>query len=253
MAVLKLPLFLLRITQLYHGIFSASGFKGDKFWNTFVEIACVVFYMAQLLEEILETKNGYIEHREWRAWKIKQAKTDLKFVLPKAVEEKDYLEGVVTEVEGSTSPYLADYWNIYDWVNMTLFGIALILYFVDKFGDNVSSKDWALGTYKSILWAFVLTLAWFKMFKYVRVFEALGPFVVIITNSIGDIAKMTFVYFVLYIPMVCVFFQFWGKSGIDQYSDILSTMFTVFRMIVVDDYGYDSMIKVSKICFIFFI
>ena len=95
--------------------------------------------------------------------------------------------------------------------------------------------------------ACTILLSWFKVFKYLRVFKSMGPFVVIITHSIGDIAKIAIVYVLLYIPMVCIFYQFYGDRGLPGYETVSDTMFTVFRMIVVDDYGYSSLIQTADI------
>jgi len=70
-----------------------------------------------------------------------------------------------------------------------------------------------------------------------------GSVEVPVSGHIRDIIKIAFVYFVLYIPASCVFFQFWGKSGIKAYNDIPSVFFTVFRMIVVDDYAYEDILN----------
>eukprot|EP00116_Pleurobrachia_bachei_P009297 sb/3469559/ len=93
--------------------------------------------------------------------------------------------------------------------------------------------------------ACTILLSWFKVFKYLRVFKSMGPFVVIITHSIGDIAKIAIVYTLLYIPMVCIFYQFYGGRGLSGYETVSDTMFTVFRMIVVDEYSYSSLISTS--------
>lgn len=143
--------------------------------------------------------------------------------------------------------YWSDLWNIYDWCSLSLMGLTALVYVISRIAEinewDVLNQNMVLT--KSRMLSVSLVISWFKMFKYVRVFKSLGPFVVIITNSLGDCLKIAFVYFVLYVPMVCVFHQFYGNSRIPAFGDVPTTMFTVFRMIVVDDYSYQELLRVG--------
>ena len=143
---------------------------------------------------------------------MQQIDGDLTFVLPENHEEKVYLEDMKEEVSNTRSQYWSDFWNIYDWFFLVFLGITFIMYIIDRF-SIYESQQWKLGLWKSYFLTVALTVAWIKMFKYMKVFESMGPFVVIMSNTFGDIVKIAFVYFVLYIPASCVFYQFYGKAS----------------------------------------
>ena len=216
-------------------------------FHMFIEMASLSFYVIQVYDEVVEARIGHKKHIRWQEWKKRHATQDLKYVIPKNQNERSFLEGSIEEIEGTPSFYFADYWNIYDCCSLSLMGVTVLLYFscrlTESFGYTAFNDYVDLN--KSRLLSLSLTLSWFKLFKYVRVFGSIGPFVVIITNSLGDCLKIAFVYFVLYIPMVCVFHQFYGMSNVMAYNDVPTSMFTVFRMIVVDDYSYNQLIAVS--------
>ena len=216
-------------------------------FHLFIEMASLSFYGIQVYDELIEARIGLKKHRRWQEWKKKNAMADLQYVTARNQNERSFLEGMIEDIDGTTSLYFADYWNIYDCCSLTLMGITLLVYFscrlTEVFGYTAYNEYVDLN--KSRLLSLSLTLSWFKLFKYVRVFGSIGPFVVIITNSLGDCLKIAFVYFVLYIPMVCVFHQFYGMSNVITFSDVPTSMFTVFRMIVVDEYGYKQLIDVS--------
>ena len=156
----------------------------------------------------MESYNGFQEHEEWKDWKLSQIRNDLQFCTTN--DEREYLYDMEDEIKNTQSPYLSDFWNIYDWVFLVTSAVTFLLYLIDEF-SSLSSQEWPLGFYKSVLLAISLITAWIRLFKYVKVYEWMGPFVVIITNTMSDVTKIAFVYFVLYIPASCVFYQFFGK------------------------------------------
>lgn len=210
------------------------------------EATAYILYVGFVIEEINEARLGHIIQQKWKSMRMGQVQSDLKILQPISVLERQYLNNEMQKALGTKSVYFQDAWNIYDWVSYSLQFVGIIVYLYCEIKDpQIDKKDkHLLQSYvpifriRSQLMSLAVLLSWFKVFKYVRVFKSLGPFVVIITHSIGDIAKIAFVYLVLYVPMVCVFYQFYGNRGITGYETVEDVMFTVFRMIVVDDYNY---------------
>ena len=188
-----------------------DGDSGATFgYNDAIAIISLLLYIVLIAEEVVETWEGYKEHRDWRNWKLHQIRGDLKFVLPENVEEKIYLEDMEEEVINQKSPYWSDFWNVYDWAFLVLLFFTYILFWIDRLSGKDSS-EWKLALWKSMFLTVSLVFAWIKLFKYLKVFESMGPFVVIISNTFGDVLKIMFVFFILYIPASCVFFQFFGQ------------------------------------------
>ena len=194
------------------GILTADTDKADTIGvDDVIAIISLLLYIVLIAEEVVETWEGYKGHRDWRNWKLHQIRGDLKFVLPENVEEKMYLEDMEEEVINQKSPYWSDFWNVYDWAFLILLFFTYVLFWIDRLAQK--EQGWTLGLWKSMFLTVSLVFAWIKLFKYLKVFESMGPFVVIISNTFGDVLKIMFVYFILYIPASCVFFQFFGKSN----------------------------------------
>ena len=173
-----------------------------------IAVIAVILFFVQAGEEVVEAWEGYKAHRDWRSWKMQQIRGDLRFVLPENVEEKLYLEDMEEEVRKTKSPYWSDFWNVYDWCFLLLLLSTYLMYWIDRFSEPDEHRT--LATWKSMFLTVTLIAAWIKLFKYLKVFETMGPFVVIISNTFGDVLKIAFVYFILYIPASCVFYQFFG-------------------------------------------
>ena len=194
------------------GILTADTDKADTIGvDDVIAIISLLLYIVLIAEEVVETWEGYKGHRDWRNWKLHQIRGDLKFVLPENVEEKMYLEDMEEEVINQKSPYWSDFWNVYDWAFLILLFFTYVLFWIDRLAQK--EQGWTLGLWKSMFLTVSLVFAWIKLFKYLKVFESMGPFVVIISNTFGDVLKIMFVYFILYIPASCVFFQFFGKCN----------------------------------------
>ena len=192
---------------------SDTGQKTEFGVDDAIAIISLLLYIVLIAEEVVETWEGYKAHRDWRNWKLHQIRGDLKFVLPENVEEKIYLEDMEEEVMNCKSPYWSDFWNVYDWAFLVLLFFTYVLFWIDRLAGQ--NQQWTeLGLWKSMFLTVSLVFAWIKLFKYLKVFESMGPFVVIISNTFGDVLKIMFVYFILYIPASCVFFQFFGKFNI---------------------------------------
>ena len=218
------------------------------------ETVAYIFYIGFVLDEIGEARSGQQQQKKWKNMRIGQVESDLKVVRPLSEMDQAFLNSEMMKAVKQKSQYFGDYWNVFDWIVYSLQFVGIVIYLYcevavegpeeDRLNQSKEEQSAIelMFRRRSQLMATAILLSWFKVFKYLRVFKSMGPFVVIITHSFGDIGKISLVYVILYIPMVCIFYQFYGNQNIPGYQSVDDVMFTVFRMIVVDDYNYNSLI-----------
>lgn len=162
-------------------------------------------------------------------------------------EERDYLLNQAKSIRDSSSSYSKDPWNWFDWLSYVMMLGTSICVLICLYATGLSEKhkhgyiSFALWT--SRMMCLTIIIIWLKLFKYVRVYSFLGPFVVILANTLRDIIKIAFVFVVFFVPTVAVFYHFYFNPEGDSFKGLRETVFTVFRMLLVDDYGYDGDMK----------
>ena len=179
------------------------------------ETVAYIFYIYFVLEEIREARCGHLQQRRWKNMRIGQIQSDLKIIRPLSEMDKQFLNSEMERTDKAKSQYLKDSWNYFDWTVyiLQLVGIGFYLYCeiaclkMDFNNEEERKSYFKTFRIRSQLMAIAILLSWFKVFKYLRVFKSMGPFVVIITHSFGDVGKIAIVYMLLYIPMVCIFYQ----------------------------------------------
>ncbi|KAL5255648.1 hypothetical protein ACHWQZ_G011029 [Mnemiopsis leidyi] len=205
----------------------------------------VALFLYLLGEEFMDLYQSEKAHSRYKEWRSKQIEKDLQYVPDKLTEEKEYLRKQAEIVRNSSSRYAQDPWNWYDWLTYISMFITSICVLTCLYGESLKRdgldayRVFALWT--SRLMCITIVLIWFKLFKYVRVYSFLGPFVVILVNTIHDIMKICFVFVVFFVPTVAVYYQFYYNAGGTFFGGVRQTLFTVFRMLLVDDYGYEEM------------
>ena len=103
---------------------------------------------------------------------------------------------------------------------------------------GVCISDW----YNRIFTITIIIL-WIRLYNYMRPFKSFGPFIVILTKVIGDIGRFTTIYIVVFIPFCLAFWIMFGGEGIDNMDTFDRLVFTIFRMILVDEYAMDAMLE----------
>ncbi|XP_063695249.1 transient receptor potential cation channel subfamily V member 5-like isoform X2 [Bolinopsis microptera] len=205
----------------------------------------VILFLYLLIEEFRDVYQSETTHSRYKEWRSKQIERDLQYVPDKLTEEKEYLQNQAEIVRSSISRYRQDPWNWFDWLGYVSMLITSVCVLTCLYGESLktghleSYKQFALWT--SRFMCITIVLIWFKLFKYVRVYSFLGPFVVILVNTIHDIIKICFVFVVFFVPTVAVFYQFYSHKDGESFGGVRETIFTVFRMLLVDDYGYEEM------------
>jgi len=221
-----------------------SWASDDSLSTTISIYFAVVLYVYHLGDEVVELYKSETTHYKFIRWRSTQIRRDIQYVPAKQTEEIVYLESQIDDILSSRSAYLEDAWNLFDWVSYFIMAItiAFVLTMYHGFKELVDDQyGWFncdyFALWTSRLMCITLITIWLKLFKFVRVFSFLGPFVVILANTIGDVVKILFVFVVFFVPTVCTYKHFFIADN--YYKDMRETLFSVFRILLVDDYGYD--------------
>ncbi|XP_006812556.2 uncharacterized protein LOC102805363 [Saccoglossus kowalevskii] len=240
-------------------------FPGDV-WRVILWIIACGYTIILIFEELKEYHSSQQKIKKWQEWKKKIIDDDLEHCdqLEQWPEEKGWLENERGEVDKKSAPYFRDFWNIYDWIVYVLLVIVVVLHLVDiaAVSDELCNPPWqenktiwdgsttespnfedyasAAAKLHIRLFAFTVIFVWIRLFKPARAFTSLGPFIVMLYNILGDIARFSFLYFVFYIPYVCAFWMMFG-GDVDGFETVSETMFSLFRMTLVDEYNYDGL------------
>ena len=85
-------------------------------------------------------------------------------------------------------------------------------------------------------------ILWLRIYQLLRPFKTLGPFIVIMTKVLRDIFRFTIIYLVVFIPFCISFWIMFGDVNIQNMETVDKLAFTIFRMILVDEYALDDMV-----------
>lgn len=137
----------------------------------------------------------------------------------------------------------SDYWMYFDWLALVLILATIVSHALFFYYSTNLSKE----IHHYIIMPLLLTL-WFRIFKYARPFESAGPFIVIFSSVMGDIAKWAFLNLVLVIPFTCAFWLTFGAISlhpVEGYSEVGPLLYNIFSMMVVGSYGFENLEKVN--------
>lgn len=133
----------------------------------------------------------------------------------------------------------SDYWIYFDWITLVLILATIISHVV--FFHNSSNLSKEVHHYITMP---LLLVLWLRIFKYARPFESAGPFIVIFSSVMGDIAKWAFLNLVIVIPFTCAFWITFGAislNPVDGYNHVGPLLYNMFSMMVVDSHGFENL------------
>ncbi|XP_070554968.1 transient receptor potential cation channel subfamily V member 6-like [Ptychodera flava] len=224
-------------------------------------IAYTLFLIGQELKEFFTSKR---EVDEWKEWKLQILDQDEKDCHPSWPNEKQWLKRERKEIEDMKANYFHDYWNIFDWFVYILLTACVVLHFIDIgiVPDELCWPDSGNGTTGNAttepvkvdddeieslasrlhirVFSITIIFVWVRILKSARAFMTLGPFIVMCYNILGDVARFCFLYFVFYIPYTSAFWMMFG-GDVEEFETISETLFSLFRMTLVDEYNYDGL------------
>ena len=209
-------------------------------FNTFLKVSSLELKKKnnETFENVcfLDTIKTRKEHNAWKEWRALELERDIEFCHPRWPQEAMYVKSETKAVRNLSLMSSSDYWIYFDWVAL-VFILATITSHVVFFHY---STDLSKEIHHYITMPLLLIL-WLRISKYARPFESAGPFIVIFSNVIGDIAKWAFLNLVIIIPFTCAFWITFGANSlnpVDGYNNIGPLLFNMFSMMVVDNHGF---------------
>uniref|UniRef100_A0A8C5N5B2 Ion transport domain-containing protein n=1 Tax=Leptobrachium leishanense TaxID=445787 RepID=A0A8C5N5B2_9ANUR len=211
-------------------------------WRIIVICIALGLTLYQIVEEFKEIYHSKIKTELWKEWRKKELEKDLKFCHPMWPEEKEYLLKGIEDLQGLSTAYLRDFWNVFDWIVYFLL-LAVILTHI---ADIVVRDNPDLHTSHVRVFAVTIIFLWLRLMKHARAIRFLGPFIVMLGKVMNDVFKFLFLYGEFYVPYACAFWIIFGGQ-VDNMSSVPQMLFTIFRITLVDDYNFPDMYGVDPV------
>uniref|UniRef100_H3AJH8 Ion transport domain-containing protein n=1 Tax=Latimeria chalumnae TaxID=7897 RepID=H3AJH8_LATCH len=247
-------------------------------WRIVLAVIAIGLLIYQIVDEITEIAASKKKFKRWKEWRKNELLKDESFCHPRWPQEKVYLKKVIDELETMQPTYLRDFWNIFDWIVYVLLFAVIATHIadvivMDKFivfvlfhNDLLFQVGNSAFPFRSLahkkcldIFLFVcstfgglflvtmpLLLARLKKKLFFSIHQVLGPFIVMLGKIVFDIFKFLFLYGEFYIPYACAFWIAFGGL-VNNMETVPQMLFTVFRITLVDDYGFDDMYAVDPV------
>ncbi|PAA58265.1 hypothetical protein BOX15_Mlig007031g2 [Macrostomum lignano] len=252
-------------TQRYLYVLPEEGYR------IFILIAAMGLTAYNIGDEIFEYYQERRRHLRWQEWKSQRLEEDLQFCHPQCPDERRYLEEQLAAVQDTSVSYFNDAWNYLDWLCYIILLAALVSHFVDVWYPGGAGSLIAARWHVRIL-AINIVMLWVRLLKYIKPFEFFGPFIVMLGMITSDLVKFFLLYLEFFIPFACVFWNILGgeqnlrevdvvqsgtlnnysnynltKVGVQHFDTVSNMAFMLFRLTLVDEYDYESMIAIDQV------
>ncbi|XP_072894931.1 uncharacterized protein [Hemitrygon akajei] len=207
---------------------------GD-WWRVLIATVAIALTAYQIVEEFIEIHSSQTKFIRWKEWRTQEIMKDLNLCHPRWPEEEAYLKKQLSALDDMHPHYYNDFWNLFDWMVYLLLFALIGTYIAD-----LSMTSESIHTTHIRICAVTIIFLWLRVMKHVRAIRSLGPFIVMLGKIIVDLLKFLFLYGEFYIPFACSFWIIFGGL-VPNMSTIPQMLFTVFRITLVDDYGFEEM------------
>ncbi|XP_069585093.1 transient receptor potential channel pyrexia-like [Ranitomeya imitator] len=214
----------------------------EDVWRIIVICIALGLTLYQIVEEFKEIYQSKIKMNLWKEWRKKELEKDLKYCHPMWLEEKEYLQKGIDDLQAIHPAYFKDFWNVFDWIVYFLL-LAVILTHI---ADVVVQQNSDLHVSHVRVFAVTIVFLWLRLMKHARAIRLLGPFIVMLGKIVTDILKFLFLYGEFYIPYACSFWIIFGGL-VSNMATVPQMLFSIFRMTLVDDYGFEDMYAVDPV------
>ncbi|XP_070554969.1 polycystin-2-like protein 2 [Ptychodera flava] len=236
-------------------------FPGD-IWRVILWIISIGYTVFLIIQELREFWTSKRELQEWKAWKLWILENDMADCHPKWPQEKEWLDNEIEDINKMKASYFHDYWNIFDWFVYILLTACVVLHFIDIIivphelcspgngttgnatTEPVKVDDDEIESLASRLhirvFSITIIFVWVRILKSARAFMTLGPFIAMCYKILADVARFLFLYIVFYIPYTSAFWMMFG-GDVEEFETISETLFSLFRMTLVDEYNYEGL------------
>ena len=231
------------VNLCFWSLFTIYPNKQDKYnyhlprdiWRIAVDFICLGFLLFQIIEEFTELTKDISEQIHFRKKMQIIYHKDEETFPPYLTTEHEHINDLLKGLNRFKNPYTGDFWNYIDWTAYIFMIATAATHIVDVVAHTTILADW-----HARISVVTLIIIWFRLLKFLRPFEFIGWFIAILIYLKSDIIRFVIFILVLLIPYSIgfwVLFQF-VEQDIDSFH---LAAFTVFRMIVVDDYPYHEM------------
>ena len=231
------------VSLIFWSLFTVHPPKESKYqynlpadiWRIAVGFICLAFLLLQIIEEFSELTKDASEQMHFRKKMRIVYRKDKESFPTYLSTEHEHIDDLLKDLNRFKNPYTGDFWNYIDWVAYFLMTATAISHIVDVFAHTTVWADW-----HARISVVSLIIIWFRLLKFLRPFEFIGWFIAILIYLTWDIVRFLIFILVLVIPYSIGFWVLFQFVEQDIFS-FHSATFTVFRMIVVDDYPYHEM------------
>eukprot|EP00062_Callorhinchus_milii_P017712 gi/632970450/ref/XP_007901656.1/ PREDICTED: transient receptor potential channel pyrexia-like [Callorhinchus milii] len=207
----------------------------EDWWKILVALVAVGLTLYQITDEFIEIHASKRKFSQWKEWRNQEIMKDLNLCHPRWPEEKTYLKKELSALDDMHPNYLRDFWNLFDWLCYLLIFTVIVTHVADLLMENPN-----LHTSHVRLFAVAIIFIWLRLMKHVRAIRSLGPFIVMLGKISVDILKFLFLYGEFFVPYACAFWIIFGGL-VPNMTTVPQMLFTIFRITLVDDYGFDDM------------
>ena len=235
-AIFQTIFYLINLT--FWSLFTVVPSKQEKYlynlpvdiWRIIVGLICLTFLLFQIIEEFTELTKDISEERQFTRKMQFIYKKDKKYFPDYLTTEHEHIKSLIKNFNRLKNPYTGDFWNYIDWLAYILMTATAVTHIVDIAAHTTVLADW-----HARISVVTLIIIWFRLLKYLRPFEFIGWFIAILIYLKSDIFRFVIFILTLIIPYSLGFWILFPMVDEDLNS-FPSTFFTVFRLIVVDEY-----------------
>ncbi|CAM9514197.1 unnamed protein product [Lampetra planeri] len=207
-------------------------------WRAVLATVCLGQLAMNVVAELGELRSASRALRCWREWWRSELSQNLRFCHPCWPQEKIYLEQEVKKINKVKAKYFVGFWSFLHWLVL-----VLLLSLVGLHVAFILKPSWNDARRYDHLVAITIIPLWLHNMKHLRPFKIVGPLIIILGKMAVYILKAFFLFGQFFLAF---FFSFWlifGNKDIASFKTVPATLFTMFRISVVDMDEYEAMHK----------
>ena len=218
----------------------------EQWWKIVLAVVFAVIMLNEIRKEIRDYYRSKKQSKKLIKWRRKEVERDLAFCHPRWPQEATFVEQEMRRIKqdrGNQQIYFSDAWNYIDWITYAMMIVVIILHLVNIYVKSNGYND----VFVRIL-SCTLIPAWVRLLKYARPFPGQGPFVVMLDHIGTETAKWLLVILMFYIPYAAAFWIMFGpqaQTPVNDYSSVLSLIYTIIRIPLLDDYNFAELDKAA--------
>ncbi|XP_013888175.1 transient receptor potential channel pyrexia [Austrofundulus limnaeus] len=215
----------------------------QDWWRVLVVVVALLLTVEEVWREVKDVMRSRRKLHLQRLWVERRLHDDLRCSHPMWPQETQFLLDEIKRVHRMRGSYSQDLWNVFDWLVYCLLMVSFSFHMVDVFHPSALLHKLSLR-----LFSIAIIFLWLRLMKHVRAFRLMGPFIVMLGNTLGDVMCFLFLYAEIFIPYACSFWIiFGGSSSVPSMQCVSGLLYSLYRITLVDEYEYAAMVKVDDV------